>query len=90
MPHFGILDHLIVRRITEPIIAQCAYFIACPRTRQAILVDPVRDPARYGAIANEIGLTITAILETHDPSDYKEKPTEYCGMKINDNPYYDV
>ncbi len=70
MPHFGILDRLIVRRITEPIIAQCAYFIACPRTRQAILVDPVRDPARYGAIANEIGLTITAILETHDPSDY--------------------
>jgi hydroxyacylglutathione hydrolase len=70
MPHFGILDRLIVRRITEPIIAQCAYFIACPRTRQAILVDPVRDPARYDAIANEIGLTITAILETHDPSDY--------------------
>ena len=34
------------------------------------MVDPVRDPLRYGAIANEIGLTITAILETHDPSDY--------------------
>jgi hypothetical protein len=26
----------------------------------------------------------------HDPHDYKETPTEYCGMKINDNPYYDV
>ena len=26
----------------------------------------------------------------HDPEDYKEKPTEYCGMKISDNPYYDV
>ena len=26
----------------------------------------------------------------HDPSDYKKAPTEYCGMKINDNPYYDV
>lgn len=26
----------------------------------------------------------------HDPEDYKEKPTEYCGMKIRDNPYYDV
>lgn len=26
----------------------------------------------------------------HDPQDYKEAPTEYCGMKINDNPYYDV
>jgi hypothetical protein len=26
----------------------------------------------------------------HDPQDYKEEPTEYCGMSINDNPYYDV
>ena len=26
----------------------------------------------------------------HDPADYKSAPQEYCGMKINDNPYYDV
>ena len=26
----------------------------------------------------------------HDPADYKKAPTEYCGMKIRDNPYYDV
>jgi len=26
----------------------------------------------------------------HNPSDYKNTPTEYCGMKINDNPFYDV
>jgi hypothetical protein len=26
----------------------------------------------------------------HTPTDYKETPTEYCGMKIRDNPYYDV
>lgn len=25
----------------------------------------------------------------HDPVDYKNKPQEYCGMKIHDNPYYD-
>ena len=25
----------------------------------------------------------------HDPTDYKDEPTEYCGMKIHDNPYYD-
>jgi hypothetical protein len=24
------------------------------------------------------------------PIDYKKKPKEYCGMKINDNPYYDL
>jgi len=26
----------------------------------------------------------------HNPVDYKEKPQEYCGMKIHDNPYYDA
>jgi len=26
----------------------------------------------------------------HDPADYKEKPQEYCGMKIHDNPYFDA
>lgn len=26
----------------------------------------------------------------HDPQDYKQKPQEYCGMTIKDNPYYDA
>lgn len=26
----------------------------------------------------------------HNPADYKIKPKEYCGMTINDNPYYDM
>jgi len=26
----------------------------------------------------------------HNPVDYKNAPQEYCGMKIHDNPYYDV
>jgi hypothetical protein len=26
----------------------------------------------------------------HTPVDYKKSPQEYCGMKIHDNPYYDV
>lgn len=26
----------------------------------------------------------------HNPVDYKKSPTEYCGMKIHDNPYYDA
>ena len=25
----------------------------------------------------------------HTPTDYKKKPVEYCGMDIQDNPYYD-
>jgi hypothetical protein len=26
----------------------------------------------------------------YEPVDYKKQPKEYCGMKINDNPYYDL
>jgi len=26
----------------------------------------------------------------YNPVDYKKKPQEYCGMKIRDNPYYDI
>lgn len=26
----------------------------------------------------------------YSPVDYKKQPEEYCGMKINDNPYYDL
>ena len=26
----------------------------------------------------------------YDPIDYKKKPQEYCGIKINDNPYFDL
>lgn len=28
-------------------------------------------------------------IEIYNPIDYKNKPTKYCGMTINDNPYYD-
>ena len=26
----------------------------------------------------------------YKPVDYKKSPKEYCGMTINDNPYYDL
>jgi len=26
----------------------------------------------------------------YDPIDYKKNPQQYCGMSINDNPYYDL
>lgn len=26
----------------------------------------------------------------YDPVDYKKSPKDYCGIKINDNPYYDL
>jgi|TARA_B110001450_G_scaffold124761_1_gene117405 hypothetical protein len=30
------------------------------------------------------------IIGVYEPEDYKEDPKNYCGMKITDNPYYDL
>ena len=29
-------------------------------------------------------------IDLYEPEDYKNQPKEYCGMKITDNPYYDL
>ena len=29
-------------------------------------------------------------IKVYTPIDYKKKPQDYCGMEINDNPYYDL
>tara|TARA_Y100000816_G_C26038056_1_gene543590 strand:+ start:209 stop:802 length:594 start_codon:yes stop_codon:yes gene_type:complete len=31
-----------------------------------------------------------AKINIYNPVNYKEKPTQYCGMTITDNPYYDM
>jgi len=35
-------------------------------------------------------LKIAVKNKLYTPVDYKEKPKEYCGMEITDNPYYDL
>jgi hypothetical protein len=30
------------------------------------------------------------IIGVYEPEDYKQDPKNYCGMKITDNPYYDL
>jgi len=35
-------------------------------------------------------LTNAVDMGIYAPIDYKEKPAKYCGMTINDNPFYDI
>ena len=35
-------------------------------------------------------LTQAEKINIYNPIDYKNNPQKYCGMTINDNPYYDV
>jgi hypothetical protein len=35
-------------------------------------------------------LTNAVAMGIYTPIDYKDKPQKYCGMTINDNPFYDI
>ena len=42
---------MIVRQVADPKLAQFAYLIGCPRTGEAIVIDPERDVDRYFDLA---------------------------------------
>jgi hypothetical protein len=61
---------VILRRIYDATLAQAAYLVGCPATREAILIDPACDIDRYLAIAAEENLRIVAVAETHVHADF--------------------
>jgi hydroxyacylglutathione hydrolase len=56
---------MLFRRIFNDRLAQAAYLVACQRSRQAIIVDPLRDPEPCLAAARQEGVRITMVTETH-------------------------
>lgn len=61
---------MLLRQITDSSLAQNAYLIGCPRSGEAIVIDPERDVDRYLALAKENGLRLIAVAETHIHADY--------------------
>ncbi len=61
---------MFLRQIFDPYLAQYAYLVGCPRTGEALLIDPERDVDRYHRVARENGLKITAVAETHIHADF--------------------
>ena len=61
---------MILKQIFEPRLAQYSYLVGSEKTREAILVDPMRDVDRYISIAEEENLKIVGIAETHIHADY--------------------
>jgi hydroxyacylglutathione hydrolase len=51
-------------------LAQYAYLIGCEKTGKALLVDPERDVDRYLRLADDEGLSIEAVVETHIHADF--------------------
>ncbi len=61
---------MFLRQIIDSSLAQNAYLIGCQRTGEAIVIDPERDLDRYFQVAEENGLRITAVADTHIHADY--------------------
>ena len=61
---------MILRRLYHDRLAQASYLIACEATRRAIVVDPLRDPARYVEAAAFDDVRIELVAETHVHADF--------------------
>jgi hydroxyacylglutathione hydrolase len=61
---------MLVRQIADPTLAQFAYLVGCPRSGEAIVIDPERDVDRYFDEAARHKLRIVAAVDTHIHADY--------------------
>ncbi len=61
---------MFFRQVNDPKLAQYAYVIGCQATREAIVVDPLRDIDTYLDIAAREGLRLVAVAETHIHADF--------------------
>jgi hydroxyacylglutathione hydrolase len=75
---------MFFQQIFEEKLAQYAYLIGCQKTGEAIVVDPMRDIARYERIASKNKLKIVAATETHIHADYLSGLRELAeqGVKV--------
>jgi hydroxyacylglutathione hydrolase len=61
---------MFLKRFYDPKLAQASYLIGCPTSGEALVVDPNRDIDPYLQAANEEGLRITHVTETHIHADF--------------------
>jgi hydroxyacylglutathione hydrolase len=61
---------MIFRRLYHERLAQASYLIACEATRQAVVVDPLRDPGIYRRAAAREDVRIAYVTETHLHADF--------------------
>jgi glyoxylase-like metal-dependent hydrolase (beta-lactamase superfamily II) len=62
---------MIFRQLFDPASYTYTYLLACSRTREGVIVDPVREQAdRDLALLRELGVRLVWILETHVHADH--------------------
>jgi hydroxyacylglutathione hydrolase len=73
-------------------LAQTAYLVACPRTREAAVIDPRRDIGAVVAKVQEHGLSIAYAIETHIHADFVSGARELAarGARVVSGPGADL
>jgi len=61
---------VLLRRFYYDGLAQASYMIGCHATREAVVIDPHRDAQLYVRAAEEEGMLIRYVSETHIHADY--------------------
>lgn len=61
---------MILRQIQEPLLAQFSYLVGCEQTGEALVIDPVKNISKYHQLCNQLGLNLTAAIETHIHADF--------------------
>lgn len=61
---------MLLRQLTDRKLAQHAYLVGCPGSKEALVVDPLRDVDVYLDAAAREGLRVVAVAETHIHADY--------------------
>ncbi len=61
---------MVFKRIYDEDLSQASYFIGCQEQQTALVVDPRRDVQVYLDEAEESGMRIVAVTETHIHADY--------------------
>jgi hydroxyacylglutathione hydrolase len=60
----------MLQRFFDEGLAQASFLLACPRTGEAVVIDPRRDVDVYVEAARAQGLRITGSIETHVHADF--------------------
>lgn len=69
---------MYLKQIFDKKLAQYAYLIGCQATKQAIIIDPMRDIDQYYKLAKSENLNITAAVDTHIHADYVSGLREFA------------
>ena len=69
---------MLFRQIFDEKLAQYAYLIGCQKTGEAIIIDPERDIDQYLELAEEEGVDIVAVTETHIHADFLSGAREFA------------